>query len=157
MEFSVSATTRKQRTNEVNGKDYYFISREQFEKDIRENKFVEWEEIYSDYYGTPKSEIERVFGAGKSLLFDIDVKGGISIKKQYPEAVLIFIKPPSVEILYARLVNRKTDSPESLKRRLERVPMELQKEKEFDFSVVNDDLEKAVAEVEGIVVRDSAA
>jgi guanylate kinase len=151
IEFSVSATTRARRGNEVDGKDYYFISREAFEEGIKEQKFIEHEKIYGDYYGTPKSEIQRVVGADKSILFDVDVNGAISIKKQYPEAILIFIKPPSVEVLYSRLVNRKTDSPESLKKRLERVPQELLKEKEFDYQVVNDDLERAVAEVERII------
>ena len=155
IEFSVSATTRKQRANEVHGKDYYFLSREEFEKAIGEKKFVEWEEIYNDLYGTPKSEIERVFNAGKSLIFDIDVKGAVSIKKQFPDAVLIFIKPPSVEVLYTRLVNRKTDSLESLRKRLERFPMELMMEHEFDYRVVNDDLQKAIDEVDRIVAGDS--
>jgi guanylate kinase len=151
IEFSVSATTRPRRGKEVDGKDYYFISRNEFEQGIKEQKFIEHENIYGDLYGTPKSEVQRVVGAGKSILFDVDVNGAISIKKQFPEAVLIFIKPPSVEILYSRLVKRKTDSPESLKKRLERVPLELKKEDEFDYQVVNDDLEKAVAEVERII------
>jgi guanylate kinase len=151
IEFSISATTRPRRGNEVDGKDYYFISRDEFEQGIKEQKFIEHENIYGDYYGTPKSEIQRVVGAGKSILFDVDVNGAISIKKQYPEAILIFIKPPSVEVLYSRLVNRKTDSPESLKKRLERVPLELLKENEFDYRIVNDDLERAVAEVERII------
>jgi guanylate kinase len=151
IEFSVSATTRPKRGTEIDGKDYYFISRKEFEEGIAEQKFIEWENIYGDFYGTPRSEIRRVVGAGKSILFDVDVKGALSIKKQYPEAILIFIKPPSVEILYSRLVKRKTDSPESLKKRLDRVPMELLKENEFDYRVVNDDLEKAVSEVERII------
>jgi guanylate kinase len=152
IEFSVSATTRPKRGAEIDGKDYYFISRREFEEGIAEQKFVEWENIYGDFYGTPRSEIRRVVGAGKSILFDVDVKGALSIKKQYPEAILIFIKPPSVEILYSRLVKRKTDSPESLKKRLDRVPMELLKENEFDYRVINDDLEKAVSEVERIIL-----
>ena len=151
IEFSISATTRPRRGNEVDGKDYYFISRDEFERGIKGQKFIEHENIYGDYYGTPKSEIQRVVDAGKSILFDVDVNGAISIKKQYPEAILIFIKPPSVEVLYSRLVNRKTDSPESLKKRLERVPLELLKENEFDYRIVNDDLERAVAEVERII------
>ncbi|MFI5252924.1 MAG: guanylate kinase [Bacteroidota bacterium] len=151
IEFSISATTRPQRPGEVNGKDYYFLQRADFERSIHEGKFIEWEEIFGNLYGTLKSEIARIVGSGKSLLFDVDVKGAISIKRQFPDALLIFIKPPSMAVLYTRLVNRNTDDPESLSKRLERVPMELLKENEFDYQVVNDNLEQAIAEVEAII------
>jgi len=151
VEFSVSATTRPKRPREVQGKDYFFLSKEEFKKKIGQGELVEWEEIYGDYYGTLKSEIDRVQRNGMPMLFDVDVKGALTIKKQYPEAVLIFIKPPSMEALKARLMMRKTESEEALKKRLERVPMELEQGKYFDHSVVNDTVDNAVAEVENIV------
>lgn len=151
VEFSVSATTRPRRTTETDGKDYYFISREEFLKGIDEGRFIEWEEIYKDLYGTPKSEIDRAFTAGHSIIFDIDVKGALSIKRQRPEAILIFIKPPSMDVLHKRLEKRNTDSPESLKRRLDRMPMELAMDKDFDYRVVNDDLHRAVDEAEKMI------
>ena len=152
--FSVSATTRPRRPNEVHGEDYYFLTKEEFRTAIQQGRFVEWEEIYGDFYGTLKSEIDRVLGMGLSIVFDIDVKGAVSIKQQYPEAALIFIKPPSIEVAQNRLANRKTENPESITRRIERMPMELAMESQFDYSVVNDDLEHAIAEVESIITRD---
>lgn len=150
--FSVSATTRPPRPSEQHGREYYFLSAEEFEKTIRSGGLVEWEQIYGDYYGTLRSEIERAFAAHVVMLFDIDVKGGLSIKRQFPdEAVLIFIEPPSVEVLKERLLRRRTESPEVLARRMERVPMELKQAEHFDHRVVNDDLQRAVQEVFDIV------
>src|ERR1043166_6684039 len=121
--FSVSATTRKKREKEIHGKDYFFLAKEEFENKIRNGELIEWEEIYGDYYGTLKSEIDAGLNAGRSILFDVDVKGALSIKKKYPnDTVLIFIDPPSVEILTERLTNRKTEDPETIRKRLERVP-----------------------------------
>jgi guanylate kinase len=150
--FSVSATTRPSRGMEVHGKEYFFFTKEEFEEKIQDGGLIEWEEIYGDYYGTLKSEIAHVLAASKVMLFDIDVKGALSIKKQFPDhAVLIFIQPPNVEVLKQRLIRRKTESPEVLARRLERVPMELEQAERFDHRVLNDDLKRAVEEVLTIV------
>ena len=150
--FSVSATTRPIRNGEVNGKDYFFLTKAEFEERIRIGDLVEWEEIYGNYYGTLKSEINRALQKGYVMLFDVDVKGALSIRRYFPnDSVLIFIRPPSFEILKKRLENRNTENPETLKRRLERVPMEMDQGLQFDFQVVNDDLQKAVDEVDEIV------
>ena len=150
--FSVSATTRPKRSSEVEGKDHFFLTKEKFEEYLRHDELAEWEEIYGHYYGTLKSEINRALELDHIILFDIDVKGALSIRKHYPkESILIFIKPPSFEVLKNRLESRKTEDLETLKRRLERVPMELEQGQQFDFQVVNDDLQKAINEVDEIV------
>lgn len=152
IEFSVSATTRKKRTRETDGKDYFFLTKQEFDERVRQGELVEWEEIYDELYGSLKREVDRVLNAGNSMLFDIDVKGALSIKKQYGEqAVLIFVKPPSLESLKQRLMSRNTEDEASLKRRLERVPMELEQERHFDYAVVNDNIARAVEEIEGIL------
>ena len=150
--FSVSATTRAQRPGERDGVDYYFVTREKFEELIKGGSLIEHEEIFGNYYGTPKSEVERARQMGKSLLFDIDVKGGISIRKQFPsESLLIFIAPPNFAVLETRLRARKTESANTIERRLERAGMEMGMASEYDFIVVNDDLGRAVKEVEGLI------
>ena len=152
MLFSVSATTRSQRAGEKEGKDYFFLTKEEFERRIKAGELVEWEEIYGNYYGTLKSEVDRALHNGRVMMFDIDVKGGLSIKKHYPDdTVLIFIKPPSVEALHRRLLDRKTEDEATVARRMTRVPMELEKGNEFQYQVVNDDLQTALAEVERIL------
>ncbi|MCX7985007.1 MAG: guanylate kinase [Bacteroidetes bacterium] len=152
--FSVSATTRPKRSGEVDGKDYYFLTREDFEQRIVRGELVEWEEIYGNYYGTLKSEVERALTQGVSMLFDIDVKGALSLRRAFPNTtVLIFIAPPSIETLRERLVNRNTEDEETLKRRLERVAMELAMQNEFDYVVINDDLQRAIQEVETIISK----
>ena len=152
MKFSVSATTRKQRTGESHGKDYFFLLKEDFEQKINGGELVEWEKIYDNYYGTLKSEVDRALQSGITMIFDIDVKGALNVKHKYPnDAVLIFIEPPSVEILTQRLINRKTETEEVVRKRLERVPMELERGKEFDYRVVNDKLEKAINDVDTII------
>ncbi|CUS77736.1 guanylate kinase [Candidatus Kryptonium thompsonii] len=148
MKFSVSATTRPKRNGEVDGKDYFFLSREEFEKKIQNGELLEWEEIYGNYYGTLKSVVESALKNGDILVFDVDVNGAISIKEKFPEdSVLIFIKPPNMETLKERLKRRKTESEEQIKRRLERVPMELEKAKYFDYIFINDNLESTVKSV----------
>ncbi len=152
--FSVSATTRPIRPGEVDGKDYFFLSRQEFERRIGIGQLVEWEEIYGNLYGTLRTEVDKALSAGKTMLFDIDVKGALSIKQQYPaDAVLIFIRPPSIDVLRSRLSNRKTEDEATLTRRLDRVPMELRMQDQFDFHVVNDDLQTAVGEVEAIIAQ----
>ncbi|MEK6757206.1 MAG: guanylate kinase [Bacteroidota bacterium] len=152
--FSVSATTRPIRAGEVDGRDYFFLQREEFERRIKAGQLVEWEEIYENLYGTLKSEVDKPLSAGKTMLFDIDVKGALSIKHHYPnDAVVIFIRPPSVEVLRSRLLNRKTEDEATMKRRLDRVTMELETGNQFDYQVINDDLQTAVREVEQIIAK----
>ena len=152
MLFSVSATTRPPRSGELEGRDYFFISKEDFKRRIQTGDLVEWEEIYGDLYGTLKSEVDRALRQGTIMLFDVDVKGGLSIKKVYPsDSVLIFIKPPSFEVLERRLMNRKTEDEATIRRRLDRVPMELEKGSQFDWQVVNDDLQTAIHDVDEII------
>jgi guanylate kinase len=136
----------------VQEKDYFFLTKQEFEDRIRIGDLVEWEEIYGNYYGTLKSEIHRALDHGYSMMFDVDVKGALSIRRFFPkDSVLIFIKPPSMEVLKKRLENRNTENPETLKQRLDRVPMELEQGSQFDFQVVNDNIDKAIAEVDEIV------
>ncbi|HMN88926.1 MAG TPA: guanylate kinase [Saprospiraceae bacterium] len=151
--FSVSATTRAQRMHERNGEDYYFMSPERFKHLVEANAFVEWEEVYDNqFYGTLRSEIERLWAIGKNILFDIEVKGATNIKRQYPQQTLaIFVKPPSPEELFNRLHRRGTEDEASLQKRIARAAEELTYENNFDFVLVNDTLEKALQEAETIV------
>lgn len=150
--FSVSATTRLSRNGEIDGRDYFFLTKEDFQKKIKDAQLVEWEEIYGNYYGTLKAEVELALSQGKVMLFDIDVKGALSIRKMFPEdSVLIFIEPPSIGELTKRLRNRQTEDAEALARRLDRVSMELDQGRAFDYRVVNDDLNRAIHEVETII------
>jgi len=150
--FSVSATTRQMRPGERDGVDYYFLTREKFEELLANDGFIESEEIFGNYYGTPIDEINRAKHMSKKLLFDIDVKGGLSIRRKFPtESTLIFIAPPSMEVLEERLTRRSTESPEVISRRLERAAMEMEMASEYDHQVVNDDLETAVQEVDTLI------
>ena len=153
--FSTSATTRTKREHEVEGKDYYFMDVGQFKELINENAFLEWEEVYENqFYGTLKKEAERLWGLGKQVVFDIDVKGAINLKKAYPEKSLtIFVKPPKPEILLERLKARKSESEESLKKRITKANFELTFENEFEIVLVNADLKTALKEIEWIVER----
>ena len=153
MLFSVSATTRPKRETEIDGKDYCFLTRAEFERRIKAGELVEWEEIYGDLYGTLKSEVEKVLSSGKSMLFDIDVKGGLSIKRTYPEdSLLIFVRPPSIEVLEERLRNRKTEDDEAFRRRMARVTMEMDMAPQFDEQVVNGDLQLAIDAVDKLIL-----
>lgn len=151
--FSVSACSREKRPHEKEGKDYYFISAEEFKNKIRNDEFVEWEEVYKDhFYGTLKSEIERILSGGKSVVFDVDVIGGLNIKKQYGNmALAIFVMPPSVEELQKRLVKRSTESDKEMKNRIAKAGAEMEYVSEFDRIIVNDDLNKAKQEVRDTV------
>lgn len=153
--FSVSATTRAARSHELQGKDYYFLSLKEWNQKIKEGDFLEWEEVYTEqYYGTLKSEIERLWGLGKHVLFDIDVKGATNIKKVYGDkAVTIFVKPPSPEILFSRLRNRQTEDEASLKKRIARAAEELTYEKNFDVVLLNDDLNACLQSAEQIIEK----
>ena len=143
--FSVSATSRAKRGKEVDKRDYYFISNEKFQEYIDADNFVEWEEVYKGTkYGTLKSEIERLWKAGKNVIFDIDVLGGLNIKKQFPkETLAIFVKPPSVEELKKRLESRGTETLEKIQMRLDKANEELSYSRDFDTILINDDLDKA--------------
>ncbi len=153
LEFSVSATSRKPRGEEVNGKHYYFFSTEQFEAKIKNGEFVEYEEVYAgSYYGTLKSEVERIWDKGNIIIFDIDVKGGVNLKKLYgSNALAIFIQPPSVEELRNRLVGRGTDSAEAIEKRVAKAEEELGYAPKFDRIIINDNLEAALKEAEEII------
>ncbi len=147
--FSISATSRKPRGTEKNGIDYHFMSIKSFKEKIESNAFIEYEEVYNGvFYGSLKSEVERLWAKGKHVLFDIDVKGGLQIKKQYPEQTLaVFVQPPSKEELEKRLYNRKTESKEDIKIRLDRAEEELGFANQFDTIIVNDNLDFAKKEV----------
>ncbi len=148
LEFSVSAASRKARKGERHGHDYYFLTAEDFRKKIANDEFVEWEEVYEDhYYGTLLSEVERIRNNGNHVVFDVDVKGGVNIKKQFgDQALAVFVKPPSVEVLKERLIGRNTETKETLKKRLDRAVYELGFEDKFDVILINDNLEKAKEE-----------
>jgi guanylate kinase len=152
--FSISACTRDKRgRNEVNGKDYYFLTPEEFKQKIDNNEFVEWEQVYvGAFYGTLKSEIERVWSQGKHVLFDVDVKGGLSLKKYYGDrALAIFVKVPSLEELEQRLRTRGTDSDDSISKRLFKVKFEMSFENQFDVILVNEDLETTLVKARQLV------
>jgi guanylate kinase len=153
--FSVSATTRQKRGEEVHGKDYYFISKEDFLHRIAQKEFVEFEEVYKDnFYGTLRSEIERLWSEGKQVIFDIDVEGGLHLKKKFGHrALAVFVQPPSLEVLIERLHGRATDSQEKLKERIEKAEKELAYADKFDIILKNDDLKTACAEAEQLVSK----
>lgn len=143
--FSVSATTRSRRENERDAVDYYFISKEEFLQKIKNNEFAEWEEVYHQvFYGTLKSELEKLWNRGKSVLFDVDVKGALSLKKQFGDSTLsIFIKPPSESALFERLRKRSTETHEKIAERISRATVELEYEKRFDVVIENAELLQA--------------
>ncbi|MCB0689861.1 MAG: guanylate kinase [Saprospiraceae bacterium] len=151
--FSISATTRPKRKHEKTGVDYYFMEAEQFQKKIAANEFLEWEEVYpGKFYGTLKSEVQRIWAQNKHIIFDVDVKGATSIKSYFKdEALAVFIKPPSLNVLIDRLTNRGTENAEALKQRIEHVKNELTYEDRFDKVLVNDILEVTLKEAEFIV------
>lgn len=151
--FSVSACSRPIRHNEKEGEDYYFLSVEEFKLKIIRNEFLEWEEVYKDnYYGTLKSEIERIWDMGKHVIFDVDVVGGMNLKKYFGKnALSIFVKAPSIAHLEARLKLRETETPESIARRIGKAEKEMAYATQFDFVLLNDDLGKACREAEVVV------
>jgi len=155
LEFSISATTRKPRGDEKDGEDYYFISKEEFLHRIAKKHFVEFEEVYTGtFYGTLRTEIERIWLDDKVVIFDIDVEGGLHLKRKYDGAALaIFVQPPSLEILKQRLAGRGTDSPEKLQERFEKAAKELNYAPQFDIILKNDDLQTACEEAERLVLN----
>lgn len=153
LEFSISATTRPSRGNEKNGKDYYFISKEEFLHRIAKKQFVEFEEVYTGtFYGTLRTEIERIWQKGKTVIFDIDVEGGLHLKRKYDDqALAIFVQPPSLEVLKERLTARGTDSIEKLNERFIKAEKELDYAPQFDIILKNHDLQTACKEAEELV------
>ena len=155
LSFSVSATSRERRENEIHGKDYYFLGVEGFQQKIKEDSFLEWEQVYENqYYGTLKSEIERIWSEGNTIIFDVDVLGGLNIKKQYPKQCFsIFIMPPSLEVLAERLIGRGSDSDESIKKRLDKAEKEISKNNQFDTIILNDNFEIACEQTKEVITN----
>ncbi len=151
--FSVSATTRPRRGQEVHGVDYYYLTTEEFQQKIANDELVEYQEVYEGrYYGTLKSEVERITAMGNNVVLDLDVLGGVNVKKMYGDRALsIFIQPPSVEVLRQRLINRGTDSMEDIKARVDKAEFEISIGPQFDYTVINDDLETAVNQVHDLI------
>ena len=149
--FSVSATTRPKRVVETDGSEYYFITEKEFVEKIEKAEFVEWEKFYDYYYGTFKKTVENCVNERKTILFELDVKGSLSLKKIYPEAHLIYIMPPSYEELIRRLKGRQTENSEDFKKRVERIKMELSLKDQFDYLIENKDLEKAIKETSDLI------
>ncbi|WP_299162592.1 guanylate kinase [uncultured Tenacibaculum sp.] len=153
LEFSISATSRDPRSNEVDGEDYYFISAKDFKQKIKGEEFLEWEEVYmNNFYGTLKTEVERIWALGKHVIFDIDVRGGLRIKEKFPEETLaVFVKPPDINELLRRLKNRGEESEEKIASRIAKAPIELATAPMFDKIIKNYDLNVALQEAEDLV------
>jgi len=158
IQFSVSVTTRPRRDYEVEGEHYFFISKKEFLERLERNELAEWQEVYSKnghYYGTLRSYVDTALEEGQLLLIDIDIKGGINLKKKYSQnSISIFIEPPSVEALERRLINRNTDSPEQIRIRLDRMPEEMELGKQFDYTLINGDLNDAVNDFTEILEKE---
>lgn len=148
---SVSCTTRAPREGEIHGKNYFFLTKEDFKKRIENNEFLEWAEFSGNMYGTQKEYVKEKLDNGKNLILEIDTKGALNVKKIMPESKLIFILPPSFEELEARLRGRHTETEEAIKKRLQSTKLELENSKQFDYQVVNDSIENAVCELEKIM------
>jgi len=153
IEFSISATSRKARGNEKDSEDYYFISAKEFKNKIKLDEFLEWEEVYIDnFYGTLKTEVERIWAKGKHVIFDIDVAGGLRIKKKFPERTLaVFVKPQDINELIIRLKQRGEESPEKIAMRVAKAPTEMATAPQFDTIILNDDLTTALNDAENLV------
>lgn len=154
LKFSVSATNRDKREGETDGVNYHFLSTEQFRQAIAEDAFVEYEEVYPGrFYGTLKSEVERILSNGDNLILDIDVKGGINVKRQYPDALSVFIIPPSIEALRERLTGRGTDDVETINQRIAKANFELSFASQYDTNIVNENLDKAIKETKDLISK----
>lgn len=153
---SISMTTRDPRPGETDGVNYFFVTKEEFRRQIEAGGFLEYAEVYDHYYGTPKSKVMEKLDAGKDVILEIDIQGALNVKKAFPEGVLIFILPPSMEVLRNRLTGRGTDAPEVIERRLSKTREELTFIDRYDYGVVNDDLEEAVETVQAIMRAEHA-
>jgi len=153
LEFSISATSRARRGDEIDGEDYYFLSTKEFKDKIKNEEFLEWEEVYRDnFYGTLKSEVRRIWNLGKHVIFDIDVSGGLRIKRKYPsKTIAVFVKPPSIDELKIRLKKRETESDDKINMRIAKASAELATAPLFDVIIENDDLEKALKDAHDLV------
>ena len=153
MEFSISATSRAPRGDEQEGVDYYYISNEEFRRRIEADEFVEWQQVYAGHhYGTLKSEVERIWEKGHVIIFDVDVKGGVNLKKYFgDDAMSVFVKAPSIEEIRRRLIARGTDTPEAIEERVSKASEEMTYQDKFDYVLMNDDLEEAFREIEDAV------
>ena len=152
--YSVSVTTRQPREGEVDGKDYFFRTYEQFKQLMHENAFLETAEVYGNYYGTPKSYVDKLMKEGKDVILEIDIQGALKVKENYPDGVFIFILPPSMSVLRKRLTGRGTETPEAIEMRLGETLKELSFIEKYDYCVVNGELDEAVARVRSIVVAE---
>lgn len=148
---SISATTRKPRPGEVDGQDYFFLTEEEFKEHVEDDDFLEWAVVHENYYGTLKSAVKRMLAAGRDVVLEIDVQGALQVKESLPEAVLIFIKPPSAEELARRLETRNTESAEELARRLRNAQTEMLLAEKYDYVVINDEIDRAVSELEEVM------
>ena len=152
VERSISYTTRAPRGDEVDGRDYYFVSREKFDEMIEEGEFLEWADVFGQRYGTGESAVRKQLDAGVDVLLDIDVQGGLQVQERLPEAILLFLLPPSMEELRRRLFNRATDAPDEIERRLGEASNEMGQCRQYDYLVLNDDFDKAAADLRSIIV-----
>jgi guanylate kinase len=148
--YSISATSRKPRGGEKDGQEYFFYNKQEFEKAIERDEFAEWAYVHGNYYGTPRKFLEQKLEAGKNVILNIDVQGAFDIRKKYPDAVMIFILPPSIEELESRIRKRNMDSEEDLKHRLENARKELEYQNQYRYRIVNDNLEDAISNLENI-------
>ncbi len=151
---SVSATTRKPRNGEIDGLNYFFIDKEEFLEKIDSDDFLEYAEVYGNYYGTPKSKVFEVLESGKDVILEIDIQGALKIKSAYPDGVFIFILPPSMEELKSRITNRGSETPESLKTRLNSAYEEISFASKYDYAVINDEVNEAVSKIESIITAE---
>lgn len=155
IDLSISMTTRNPRPGEVNGKDYFFVSKEEFLENIEKNNLLEYATVYENMYGTPKDAVIKKLERGRNVILEIDIQGGLQIKKDMPEAVLIFILPPSLAILRERLEGRQTDSPEAIEKRLSETLNEIKLLGEYDYYVINEEIEDAINDVKGIIAAEA--
>lgn len=151
---SVSATTRNPRSGEIDGVNYFFIDKEDFLEKIDNDDFLEYAEVYGNYYGTPKSKVFEVLESGKDVILEIDIQGALKIKSAYPDGVFIFILPPSMEELKSRITNRGSETPESLKTRLNSAYEEISFASKYDYAVINDEVNEAVNKIESIITAE---
>ena len=156
LSFSISATTRNKRSFEIDGVDYFFLNVDEFKKKVENEEFLEWGKFFGYYYGTLKNLVFEKINVGKSIVLEVDVKGALNIKQVYPDSVLIFISPPSIEELKKRLLNRKTESEEDFKKRIERAELELNYRDKFDYNVYNYNLDDAKKQVNEIIISELA-
>jgi len=154
VEYSVSATTRERRPGEIDGEDYFFISEERFKELKKNDKFIESAKVHNNYYGTPKKYVDRTLAEGKDIILEIDIQGAKQVKEKYPNAVFVFLKPPSIEELKNRLQKRNTENDKTKKVRLKNAKTEIQEISEYDYTILNDEVENAVSELKRVILKE---